>query len=313
MTRKKAVAVPTSNKRRRQEDGGSDSAKIKEQDDLLNHYRSKLLSLARSHAALLAQVEEAPNSEPVDLQSYSQLSDGDPPPLSPPKRQISLPKNPLFADGAEQYAIEINNWLSRYDSASRLSLQSNLSETPEDLPESSSSAIGTTTTTTTTTATETATATATPPTPPSRPNVRVGVGVLIKRMGGTKVFAGIRRGSHGSGTLALPGGHLEFGETWEETAIREVEEECGIMLKGGLKLIHVTNDPMPDENKHYVTLFMAACCEDDATLINAEPHKCEGWEEFSLEELKGRKESLFGPLLHMIEDMPQDVIDWLQA
>ncbi|GMH96492.1 hypothetical protein TrST_g12593 [Triparma strigata] len=304
MTRKKAVVA--SNKRRRQEDG-ADDAKIKEQDDLLNHYRSKLLSLARSHAALLAQVEEAQNSEPVDLQSYSQLSDGDPPPLSPPKRQISLPKNPLFADGAEQYAIEINNWLSRYDAASRLSLQSNLS-VPEDLPESSSSAIGTTTT-----ATATATAMATPPTPPSRPNVRVGVGVLIKRMSGTKVFAGIRRGSHGSGTLALPGGHLEFGETWEETAIREVEEECGIILKGGLKLIHVTNDPMPDENKHYVTLFMAACCEDDATLINAEPHKCEGWEEFSLEELKGRKESLFGPLLHMIEDMPQDVVDWLQA
>ncbi|GMH86612.1 hypothetical protein TrVE_jg10686 [Triparma verrucosa] len=305
MTRKKAVVAST--KRRRQEDG-ADSAKIKEQDDLLNHYRSKLLSLARSHAALLAQVEEAQNSEPVDLQSYSQLSDGDPPPLSPPKRQISLPKNPLFADGAEQYAIEINNWLSRYDAASRLSLQSNLS-VPEDLPESSSSAIGTTTTT----ATATATATATPPTPPSRPNVRVGVGVLIKRMSGTNVFAGIRRGSHGSGTLALPGGHLEFGETWEETAIREVEEECGIKLKGGLKLIYVTNDPMPDENKHYVTLFMAACCEDDATLINAEPHKCEGWEEFSLEELKGRKESLFGPLLHMIEDMPQDVVDWLQA
>jgi 8-oxo-dGTP diphosphatase len=135
--------------------------------------------------------------------------------------------------------------------------------------------------------------------------------VLIKRQGGHKVFAGIRKGSHGAGTLALPGGHLEFGESWEETAIREVEEECGIKLSSGLKLVHVTNDPMPDENKHYVTLFMGASCNEDAKLVNAEPHKCEGWEEFTLEELSEQSLRLFGPLLHMIEDMPESVTNWL--
>ncbi|GMH70197.1 hypothetical protein TL16_g05348 [Triparma laevis f. inornata] len=261
----------------RGEGGGEQKAEGK---TLLNHYRAKLLSLARSHAALLAQVEEAQNSSPVDLQSYSQLSDSDPPPPSPPKRQLSLPKNPLFAEGAATYETEINNWLSKYDAASRLSLQSNFSV--EEPASKKGRTEGEETTTTTTT-------TATSLTLPERPNVRVGVGVLIKREGGVKVFAGIRKGSHGAGTLALPGGHLEFGEGWEETAIREVEEECGILLEPGLKLVHVTNDPMPDENKHYVTLFMGATCGRDAELMNAEPHKCEGWEELGLEEVRRRE------------------------
>lgn len=35
-----------------------------------------------------------------------------------------------------------------------------------------------------------------------------------------KVFAGLRRNSHGDGKLALPGGHLEMYETWEEVRLR---------------------------------------------------------------------------------------------
>jgi hypothetical protein len=38
--------------------------------------------------------------------------------------------------------------------------------------------------------------------------VRVGVGVVVVNPRTGRVYAGVRRGSHGAGRLALPGGHL---------------------------------------------------------------------------------------------------------
>ena len=57
---------------------------------------------------------------------------------------------------------------------------------------------------------------------------RVGVGVMIVREG--KVLIGKRKGSHGAGQYALPGGKLEWRETWADCARREVLEETAISL-----------------------------------------------------------------------------------
>jgi 8-oxo-dGTP pyrophosphatase MutT (NUDIX family) len=95
--------------------------------------------------------------------------------------------------------------------------------------------------------------------------VRVGVGVLVKdpkRNG--HIFAGIRQGSHGSGLLALPGGHLELMETWEDCAKREVEEETGLQVVD-VNFLHVTNDPMPSENKRELQVKRGPPCSTKIT------------------------------------------------
>jgi len=58
-----------------------------------------------------------------------------------------------------------------------------------------------------------------------------------------------------TGTWALPGGHLEFNESIEACAEREVLEETGLNV-GHFRFLTATNDIMLAEGKHYVTLFV---------------------------------------------------------
>lgn len=127
------------------------------------------------------------------------------------------------------------------------------------------------------------------PAPPEARNPRVGVGVIVLRDG--RVLLGLRRGSHGAGTWALPGGHLEFGESVEACAAREALEETGLAIEQ-LRPGPFTNDVMQAEDRHYVTLFVVAGAATGEVELR-EPQKCERWAWFDWSDLP---EPLFQPL-----------------
>ncbi len=102
----------------------------------------------------------------------------------------------------------------------------------------------------------------------------IGVAVIIVK--NNQVLLGKRKGAHGNATWAFPGGHLEFNESIEDCAVREVFEETGLQIKN-LRFGPYTNDIFFREHKHYVTLFVIADYESGIPVVK-EPHKCEQWE-----------------------------------
>lgn len=110
---------------------------------------------------------------------------------------------------------------------------------------------------------------------------KVGLGVLIIK--DDKVLLGRRKSKHGVGTWSPPGGHLEFGESFEECARRETSEECGLEINN-IKFLDVTNDIHLFENKHYVTVVMKADYVSGVPSV-LEPDKCEVWDWFSWDNL----------------------------
>lgn len=104
----------------------------------------------------------------------------------------------------------------------------------------------------------------------------IGVAIIVIKNG--KVLLGKRKNSHGSGTWHFPGGHLEFNESIEACARREVFEETGLRIKN-IRLGPYTNDMFAKEQKHYITLF-AVAEYDSGVLELKEPEKCEIWDWF---------------------------------
>jgi 8-oxo-dGTP diphosphatase len=102
---------------------------------------------------------------------------------------------------------------------------------------------------------------------------KVGVGVIVVKDG--KILLGKRKGAHGSGSFAMPGGHLGFKETVENCAARELIEETGLTPLS----MHLGpwTENVIDEDKHYITVFVIVT-KFQGKLQLLEPHKCEGWD-----------------------------------
>lgn len=109
---------------------------------------------------------------------------------------------------------------------------------------------------------------------------KVGIGVLVLKNG--KVLLAKRKGAHGTGEWAFPGGHLEFWESYEECAKRECREEAGIEIKN-VRFLRLSNLKKYG-GKHYVDIGIIADWESGDPQV-LEPHRAEKWKWFSLNNL----------------------------
>jgi len=118
---------------------------------------------------------------------------------------------------------------------------------------------------------------------------KVGVGFGIMIFKNRKILLGKRHTNpkkadselHGEGTWTMPGGKLEYQETFEEGAYREVLEETGIKLKN-IQVICINNDK--NEHAHFVTVGMLSTdFEGEAKVM--EPDEITEWKWFSSKEL----------------------------
>jgi 8-oxo-dGTP diphosphatase len=122
----------------------------------------------------------------------------------------------------------------------------------------------------------------------------VGVSVLIKN--GDRILMEKRKKDPWAGSWKAPGGHMDFGESPEQTAVREVQEELGITIDT-LKFRTMTNDVFEEDKRHYVTIWMEAKYVSGEPKLQAPEEEVEiGW--FTWDSLP---RPLYLPFRHLLE------------
>jgi 8-oxo-dGTP diphosphatase len=127
--------------------------------------------------------------------------------------------------------------------------------------------------------------------------IGVGIGAVILNDDG-KVFLAKRgkKARNEAGKWECPGGGMRFGDTMQETIIREMQEEFGISVAVGRQL-EAVDHLMPEDKQHWVAIAFV-CTIKSGTPEIKEPEKCEaiGW--FTVEQM--RNMSLAGPTKHRL-------------
>lgn len=126
---------------------------------------------------------------------------------------------------------------------------------------------------------------------PQRP--QVGVGVLITK--DDQVLLMKRTNAHGDGTWSTVGGHLEYGESPQECAIRETREEIDVIITD-VTFLAITNDVFEASEMHFVTIWMVGRYASGTPTIHA-PHEMSALDWFSWDALP---EPLFLPFEQLL-------------
>jgi ADP-ribose pyrophosphatase YjhB (NUDIX family) len=100
----------------------------------------------------------------------------------------------------------------------------------------------------------------------------------------------------------LPGGRLEYGETFEECAVRELKEETGLDVEVE-RFLFLSEAIAPDRSRHIVNIFIKAKVVGGTMKLGDEPVLA-GVDFMALEDLE--KLSLFPPV-------SQEIIESLAA
>lgn len=117
----------------------------------------------------------------------------------------------------------------------------------------------------------------------------IGVGVMILKDGkillGQRRFDSIKFGDklYGDRVWTMPGGKLDFGESFEDCAKREVLVDTGVIINTkDLEVISLTNDITPEA--HFVTIGMLLREYPNESRF-MEPNDITEWKWFPLDEL----------------------------
>ena len=111
------------------------------------------------------------------------------------------------------------------------------------------------------------------------PSIKIGCEIFI--IENNQLLLGKRKNCFGEGTWALPGGHLEHGESIIACAKRELKEELSIDAHQ-LRLITITENI--NEEKHYI--HASFLLENYSGSIQCmEPDLCYEWRFFNLSHL----------------------------
>ncbi len=119
-------------------------------------------------------------------------------------------------------------------------------------------------------------------------HIGTGCGVMIFNDQG-RLLLGLRNSNrltadselHEEGTWTMPGGNIEYGETFEEAGIREAKEETGMKIDD-LEVICVQTDM--NEFAHYVSVGMIAHSHNGIP-VAMEPDQIVRWEWFEMDKL----------------------------
>ena len=104
--------------------------------------------------------------------------------------------------------------------------------------------------------------------------IKTGVGCYIFNQDG-KVLMGLRCGKNEPDVWCPTGGHVEVGETLEQTAVRETIEEAGLEVKN-ISFKGFTEEIKP--NRHYISFhYFAQLASNDAPQLK-EPERFVKWE-----------------------------------